>query len=419
MRAANAPGRQARLVGIHAAGPPVFFVSAIMACCLFLQRFGIPFGDQMIPFAGPAGLALAALAVLQNRLSFSRPRLILFALLLFLVALGEAYIAGGVAPFSTSISTPSLAQFLGLTFFTVFEFAEPMDEAQFFAIVSRFFLIVAFAGAAQFFAQFVGVKIFTLAQYLPGSVMAEQGWNLQIPFGIGELYKSNGFFLVEPSVMSQFMALAIIIEILYFRRTLYLCMFLLSFVLAFSGTGGFVLFGFVLASAARLGVRGVVTAVLLLVLIAGMAGAVMVVAPDIAAMAQGRMGEFNTPGTSGHMRFVTPFWMISDVLRRYPMTALFGTGAGTSEHLSLPYDYDTNTPVKIGTEFGFPALAVYVCLFAVGRRTPRQGVLVLPALILLLITGSYQQFAPVVFLVALLVCTAWLKPADGAPPAGR
>ena len=388
---------------------PIFLVSAIMVCCLFLQRFGIPFGEQMVPLAGPIGLAFAAAGLLQEKLSFNKPRLILFFVLLLLVAAGDVYNAGRPAPFGASISTPSVLQFLGLTFFTTFEFAEPMDESRFFQIVNKFFLYIAFAGSAQFFAQFVGVKIFTLAQFLPGSIMAEKGWNLQIPFGIGDLYKANGFFLVEPSVLSQFMAVAIIIEILYFKRTLYLCMFLLCFVLAFSGTGGLVLFGFVLASAARLGMRGIVTAILLLTLFAGVAAAVMFIAPDIGGMAQGRMSEFYTPGTSGHMRFVTPFWMMADVLHRYPMAAIFGTGGGTSEHLPLPYDYDTNTPVKIGTEFGLFTLFVYVLLFAVGRRTPRQSVLVLPMLILLLITGSYQQFPPVLFLVALLICMAWLK----------
>ena len=386
----------------------IFFVSAIMVCCLFLQRFGVPFGGLMVQITGPIGLMLAGIGLLQGRLAFNRIRLGLFVFLLALVCAGDVYNAGDVVPFGAAISLPSIIQFLALTFFTTFEFAEPMEESLFFHIVNRFLLYIAFAGAMQFLLQFAGISIFTFTSLVPLPIVGEAGWNLQIPFGVGGLYKSNGFFLVEPSVTSQFMSLGVIIEVLFFRRPLYLAMFLLTLVLSLSGTGGFVLFAFLLASAARLGWRGALTALLLLTLMAALAGLVTFFAPDVAGIAQGRLGEFNRPGTSGHLRFVTPFWFVSDVLHRYPMAALLGMGGGTSEHLTMPYDYNTNTPIKIALEFGFPALVTYILLFAIGRRTPRQSVLVLPTIILLMVTGSYQQFAPVIFLVALLICSARL-----------
>ena len=369
----------------------------------------------MIQVAGPVGLALAAVGLLQGQLVFNKYRLGLFLFLLVLVCAGQAYNAGDVVPFSAVISLPSIVQFLTLTFFTTFEFAEPMDENLFFQVVTRFLLYIAFAGAIQFLLQFVGLKIFTFSPFFPPSIMGELGWNLQIPFGIGDLYKSNGFFLVEPSVTSQFMSLGVIIEVLFFRRPLYLAMFLLTLVLSLSGTGGIVLAAFLVASAARLGWRGALTALLLLILIAALAGAVMFVAPDVANIAQSRLSEFNRPGTSGHLRFITPFWFVSDVLGRYPMAALLGMGGGTSEHLTMAYDYNTNTPIKIGLEFGFPALITYVLLFAVGTRTPRQSVLVLPTIVLLMFTGSYQQFPPVIYLVALLICSARLHVRPGTP----
>ena len=61
------------------------------------------------------------------------------------------------------------------------------------------------------------------------------------------------------------------------------------------------------------------------------------------------------------------------------------------------YEYTVNTPVKIIIDYGIPALLVYVALLAFGRKTITQRALVLPGLMLLLFTGGYQQFAPVLF----------------------
>ena len=364
----------------------------------------------MINIVGPVGLLGGFIEVVRGRLSFNRTRLILFLGLLSLVTLGSMYRSMTTVPLGATGSVPSILQFLGLTFFTTFEFAVAMDERRFFFIVNRVLLFIAIAGILQFSIQFLGVQIFTFSDYLPSAIMAEKGWNLQISYGIGQLYKSNGFFLVEPSVTSQFSAVAIVIEVLFFNRLWYILIFSLAFVAAFSGTGGFVLFGFIVASSLRLGVRGLTNALILVMVLTVMSGLVMLVSPDVAAMAQGRMNELQTPDTSGYMRFVTPFMMIGDVLDDSPMVALVGLGGGTSEHLTLPYAYEVNTPVKIATEYGFPALVIYVALFLSARRTPRQEVLVLPLMLLLLFTGGYQQFAPIIFFVALITCVASLKP---------
>ena len=390
-------------------------IGALLFCCLFLQRFGVPFGDQALNIVGPIGLLIAVAGLLSGVLALQRGRLLIYLLLLTLVAVDMMYNSVGLPAYNAQTSTPSILQFLGITGFAIFVFAEPMDEEEFFRLINKFMLMIAVAGIIQFFIQFAGVQIFSFTGFLPASMLAETFWNMQISTGIGELYKSNGFFLVEPSVMSQFMAMAIIIEMLYFRRLLYLSLLGLGFVLAFSGTGGLVLFGFVLAVALRLGLRGLMVAVLLLLFGAVAAGAVMFISPGIADTVAGRLSEFSTPGTSGFNRFVTPFWLISDALKEYPMSALFGIGGGTSEHLTVAYDYNVNTPIKIALEYGFPVLTMYFALFLVATRTPRQSVLVVPAFVLLMFTGGYQQFGPIVYLITLMICTARLSQSEGGP----
>lgn len=397
---------------IRSAVRPTFFIGATLFCCLFLQRFGIPFGEQTMNIVGPLGLLLAIAGAISGSLGLNVTRLRIYLMLLFCVVLGEMYSFVGLVFLNSVISIPSLIQFLAVSFFVVFEFSEPMDERVFFRIVMKFFLAIAICGIVQFFVQFIGISIFKFSDFLPASILAERNWNLQIAFGIGDLYKSNGFFLIEPSTTSQFMAVAIIIETLFFRRSLYIAFLALAFVLAFSGTGGIVFISFLCAAVVRLGGRGVAIVFLLLVVAAAVGTAVILIAPDMAEMAQGRLNEFSTPSTSGHLRFITPFWVINDVMDERPVTALLGMGAGISEHMTLPYDYNVNTPVKIILEYGFPALVLYVLLFSYGTRTPTQSVLVFPLLVLLFFTGAYLQFPPVVFMVSFLIGVARLRPSE-------
>jgi hypothetical protein len=389
------------------------FVTGILFLCLFLQRFGTPFGGGMLlNIVGPLGLGLTLVALFAGVLGFDRARLGIFLALLALVMVGQVHAYLGIVAYNGVIDMPSMLQWLGITSFTIFACSERIPEDEFFALVNRFLIVIAFAGIAQFFAQLLGISIFRFTGLLPTSMLAERNWNMLIPFGIGNLYKSNGFFLVEPSVTSQFLAIGIIIEVLYFRRPLYLSAFGVALVLTLSGTGVLVLGTFVLTVAARLGWKGVALAAVCILLAIVVAGGVMLFVPVVADEAVGRMHEFTTIGTSGFTRFVTPFWLLNDVMREYPSAAFVGIGAGTSERLNLPYFYTVDTPVKIAVEYGFPVLILYFSLFLTGRRTKRQSALVPPVFVLLMIAGAYQQFAPVMFLMVLLICTVSLTEAE-------
>ena len=394
------------------------FISTMLFLCLFLQRFGTPLagGNMILNIVGPLGIFVALLATFAGILAFHPTRLMIFVALVMLVMLGQVHAYLGIVANNGAVDLPSMSQWLGITSFAVFVSAQRIPEDEFFALVNKFLLIIAIAGIIQFFAQFVGISIFHFSGLLPPRILAESKWHLQIPMGIGDLYKSNGFFLVEPSVTSQFLSMGIIIEILYFRRPLYLLLFGLCLVLALSGTGELVLAAFVLTVAVRLGGRGVALAVASVAFGGLVAIVVMLTVPAVGDLVIARVNEVNTIGTSGFIRFVTPFWLMSDVLREYPSASLFGIGAGMSERLTaLPYHYSVNTPVKIAVEYGFPVLVLYVSLFLSGRRTPRQSTLVLPALVLLMLAGAYQQFGPVVYLMVLLICTVSLTQADPGP----
>ena len=142
--------------------------------------------------------------------------------------------------------------------------------------------------------------------------------------------------------------------------------------------------------------------------------------PELFEYFVGRVDEFSTPGSSAHLRFVTPWWALSDVMGETPWSLLVGAGAGVSErlHTQFSYFYGMNTPLKIALEYGLPGLAAYLALFLAADRTPRQSALLLPALMLFLFTGTYAQFAPILFPVLLITSVARLRPTP-APPSNR
>lgn len=396
------------------------FTTLLLVACLFLQRFGLPVGSQSISVCGPIGIGLAAWGVAEGTLSFHRTRLGLYLILWALAMAGAAWEAMHPNSFGVPIVWNSLWQFLLLTGFATLTFAQPQSERAFFVAVNRVIVVIAAAGVVQFVIQFAGVQIFQFTGLLPERILYETGYNLQIPVGIGTLYKANGFFLIEPSVFSQFMAIGLIIEALSFRRMPFLVLFVTGLLLSFSGTGWIVLLGFAVTATLSLGKRGAVIGLGALLILGTLLGALAALLPEVAAVFSERAHEFQTPGTSAQLRFITPFWVLQDVMAREPTGWLVGIGAGAAERITLPYLFNVNTPIKILMEYGLPALVAYVSLYIVGQRTRTQGALVVPALLLIFITGGYQQFPPVLFPVLLLIGVARLRPdLDVAAPVPR
>ncbi len=404
------PGPNAAIAGKQAAC--LRFTTVLLCVCLFLQRFGVLAGTAPLSIVGPIGLALGAWGLAHGTLVLHRGRTAVYLGLVGLALLGAAWHTMAPGTFDASPSTNSLMHFLGITALATLSFAEPVDETAFFARINRLLALIAGLGIAQFAAQFVGLRLFAFTGLIPANLLLEQGYNLEIPVGIGEINKSNGLFLVEPSVFSQFMAVGLMIEMLTARRPLYFVLFTAGLLLSFSGTGWIVLASFFLFAGVRIGPQ-----FLKVVIVSGCAlGLILVAAaltaPDFAAALSDRLGEVSQPGTSGHMRFITPFWLMSDVLAREPAALLAGIGAGVSEKLSLPYAYDVNTPIKVFLEFGLPLLLAYLTLFWLAERTALQGALFVPLMLLFLFTGGYQQFPPVLFPVLLLLAIARLRPAS-------
>ncbi len=385
-------------------------VVGLVASCLVLQRFGLQFGSKGLNIVGPVGFMLMGIGLMRGAVAIDRQRLIVLIVLALLAIIGLYEHASFPSNFPPSPGLSSLLQFLVLSGFAVFSFAQPLPEAAFFRLVNNGLALVAVAGLLQFTLQFVGLGLFSFRGLVPASLLFEDGYNLMIPLGFGGLFKANGFFLLEPSIFSQFMALGLIIEVLTARRVGVALLLILALLSSASGTGWIVLGSFLLSAGFTMGLRGLATAGIVALVVMVVLAGVALLQPEFITILANRLDEVTRQGTSGHLRFVTPFWLLSDIVAREPLALLFGLGSGVSERLTMPYEFTVNTPVKIIAEYGVPTLLVYILLFVLGPKTHIQRVLITPALALLLLTGGYQQFPPILFFILLLLCVARLVP---------
>ncbi len=383
------------------------FTWGTLFCCLVLQRFAIPAGGLKISVATPLVLGLAAWALASGTLVIERRRMALYcglcAVALFSVAT-QINLPLAMAP---RMSLTSLYYWLAITAFAVLRFRHSVSETAFFRLVSLVLAALAVAGLVQFVLQFVGISFFSFVGVVPDQFLIEEQYNVTIPIDRG-LNKSNGFFLVEPSVFSQFMAVGVVVEALYFRRAAFLALFFVALLSSMSGTGWMVVGSYIVVLAISAGRRGLIGAILLAAGCALAFAALSVALPDFADMMSGRVYEFTLPGTSGHERFVTPFLALQDLLNAAPWVSVTGVGPGASEQLMIPYIYHLNTPVKVLMEYGIFGLMLYLGLLTWGTRTKRQATLLAPLMVLLLLTGGYHQFSPILFAVLLIGTVAFV-----------
>lgn len=393
------------------------FSVIILLASLVLQRFALPFGGLPLNVVGPIGLVLAVYYLWTGALVLDQRRV---AALLILAAASLLGTLVSVALSITRLPVPtwtSLSQFLLLCSFAVVTFRDQVDEKRFFRAVNACHAFIGIAGILQFAVQFSGLSMFTFRGYAPDSLLyPDNSWNdaYQIP---GSHYmKANGFFLVEPSVYSQVMAIGLAIEIVYFRRLSRLAIFSLGLVLSVSGTGWMVLGAFVAGAVTRMGGRGLAIGIGTVVCGLLALGVLSVALPDVFEVLLSRVDEFSSPGSSGHQRFITPWWVLAQAIEWAPWTAFVGLGAGTSERLILPYQYGMSTPLKIVIEYGLPALGAFFALFLAANRTPGQSAILPAALMWFLFTGTYVQFPPILYSVLLLVAVARLRQSPAAAP---
>jgi hypothetical protein len=385
------PGRRGSLIGVQ-----VLIVTTIV-----FQRFVVPVPDLEVSVALPVALLVTGVLVLSGQAVADVRNTVLYC-----CALGACVIANMV---STTISTLAASftstELLAALYLPFCVRLRPELRRRFPEVLDFFQKIMVVAAVVcllQLLAQLAGWQsVDLMREVLPAQLLVPEdayNYTYEIYYG-SSILKSNGVVFLEASFASQFLALAIIVQILLGGGRLRLVLFGAALISTLSGTGLLLLAGGLALLAVRRGglwagraLAAVGTAVLLISLTP---------AWDLLA---DRVDEPTKAGSSGHTRLVTPYVNVADAMARDPSALLFGRGGGSIERdvdFFNPYrvlaDY-TALPKLVG-EYGVPAALLFVAfvLTVFLMRTPSPTVGFAAVMLFFVLSGSLLQ-PPIVVL---------------------
>jgi len=334
-------------VGGHAVDTSLIALYLLLATLLWRgwARFE-PIGFML--YAG--GLCLAILSLLVNKTFGIAPASVGSLVLLLVIYL----------PFAFSMRLPG----------------EPADAWRWtLGMFSHVALLCAVAGIAQFYAQFFIREpwLFDFTHLLPWHLQGPGGYNTVIV--VGDLHKSNGFFLREPSHFSFLMALALIAELQLARRPLRLVAFALALLLTYSGTG---LLALGLGLMFPLGRRTLVQ--LLVLSVVGFIAFGLLGDTLNLSFTLNRAQEFGSERSSAYIRYIAPMRVLIDEIGSTPWATLLGHGPGTMQRVAHGVRSFDPTWAKLIFEYGMLGFAAFVTLIVAtatrsGAPTPIRVVL--------------------------------------------
>ena len=353
-RAFDAPMSAARASAAGAAAGPfaAFKWQAFLA--LFLQRIGVnqTIGGVLYPLP----VALVAMPAVLGWLiakGWAKPSPTRIWLYCALVAGGcvSMLLAGGGG------SALSMYMYFALYFF--FLFPVVLDDAayqRFFRMVVKLGAAICVLGVVQYLIQYVWRPpfLFTWRSLIAPEYLIEFNSLNPTTWGSG-VYKANGFFLMEPSWLSQLGARTMLIAVIMLRDPRYLIPCGLALLATYSGTGIilFAIFGTIplimlMAKSKYLpwAIAALVAVPLLLGLFANQLNLELFTS---------RLTEFSNPRASGYMRFVLGQQVFEQFLKEPVLTLFFGSGPGATDSYFAGYVTDGFAAgwLKLSVDYGF------------------------------------------------------------------
>ena len=195
-----------------------------------------------------------------------------------------------------------------------------------------------------------------------------QGYAYIQPLYYGSPYiKPNAFFFLEVSILSQFTACALIIELVWFQRIRHILLYLLTLFSCFAGDGLLMI-----ALVAPLLVLKLSRRLVLIGIVPGLAALLAALSFGWYDQIERRFSEFGQHSSSGYMRFIEPANKLSAFLEK--SSSLYtGVGAGAA-----PKDPGVVwwAITKLVAEYGVPtAILFYVLIFvALFKNAPSRRV---------------------------------------------
>jgi hypothetical protein len=357
----------------------------LLLAVTFGQRFCVPFGTSQIPIS--TFMAYGALYLL---LTSGRARINAVALILY----GAVVASLVVTLFFGKVFFSTFSFFYLILLYFVYLFSTDVTRSEYLGYLKIFqnlMIGLALIAVAQFVEQLTLHTTMSLFDFVPENFLVA-GYNTRptLFYGSG-FYKANADFFLEPSFLSQYMAVAIIIEILFFASWKRIALYGAAIFVSFSGTGMVLLLLFAVATVIRTKRWAMLYPLPLLVIL------LIVFQDNQFVMAIiGRLGEFDETNTSAFMRFIGPNEVLSGILGPDFGAFLVGRGPGFVEELNRgALGAPVNFPVihKMLLEYGIvgtlPFMVFVVTRFFAGSRSKLLSAAAV--LMYLVLSGSLLQ----------------------------
>lgn len=409
--AAPAPARMENAVagGIHAqpryatadSARSRLFVHLALISCLCLQRFGLIVGGSSIFFSLPLFLMLLGLMLVSGYGRIRTMSLAVFGLFA-IEALVTTLVALNVPETRHQLSTLSLFSLLAIYLCLLVEPARRFDRRGTIDVFLFYVRLCAALGIAQYLLQFVGVRVFsfmlTVPALKPVLVEALYNYNPIISYG-SSITRSNGFFLIEPSVFSQLLALGMAVEFFIKRQLKYLPLYGAAYLFSFSGTGLLAL-GITIAILLLADRRFSGRILLFLLSLGALTVTAAFVFPDQFASLAGRAGEANYSGSSAYARYFAQFEFIGQYTDK--TRSLIGFGPGSMERSGFYFTGSGNPALKLFIDYGILGLGLFTWFLFVSLWRRDIAIISIFCLVNFQMGGGNLLFPPLVILMAVL-----------------
>ena len=376
-----------------------------------LQRFALPLGSDGISMTLAVGLLCVSALVLSGGLVHDTTRLILFA---------AAAAACGLATWLVTMHSgeASVNSFLLLVVvYLPWLFRVPdakgreVGASWLSGLFVKIMLAFALVAIAQMVTQVAGLwRYQDPLEKLPQKLLLAD-YNTTIPIEyLSPIMKSQGFLFLEPSFLSQFLAVAILVGVMRRVALWQLVVCGLAMVCTYSGTGMVLLAAGLVAILVR-SPRQIRPSMVALAAL----GVVALLVSPYAAPLLSRTAEVSDSTSSLSLRFVEPYLQVAQGLEASPGRYLIGAGSGTAERL-LENDREGSGLAVVYTvapkllfEYGMLAGSLFLMFFLVTllRRGPYRVIPGSLVVMLGFLSGSLLQ--PHSLLLAWLLTAVWAR----------
>ena len=328
-----------------------------MVAVVVTQKFAVPIGsaeESQVALALLIHAAVLGILGLRGLLRVSALSLILWCAFAFIAGVGFLVVG--------SVSYSFMSLLLLLIISTFYLFRIELDREHYLKWLKAFQMIAVGAASLVFLnwaLQIVGIGMFDLESRMPHRLVYLH-YNYIQPIHWGSPWtKPNAFFFLETSHISQFLAMAIIIELSCFFRIRYLAFLVAALMTTFGGTGMLMVLASLPWILGRVP-KGLIVAGLLALPIAYYTANSIGLLDNM----KSRSTELNARGTSGEMRFVRPIEAVGQAMAGDEVDLLFGKGAGSMpKGSSIRGAHFAWAPyAKVFVEYGIIAFTLWALL---------------------------------------------------------